>query len=130
MCNSHLNLSTAVVRVIEFDENDVEPEYIPRDQFYRRYTLEYKARTIKVGFIPANLFVQRSYVCSQNQGHQHVCARNLITRTTIRPKWSCISARVLPAVELTIRVVYSLEIIKKPKRSKERLKTVLPLQGA
>ncbi|KAF9485638.1 hypothetical protein BDN70DRAFT_534900 [Pholiota conissans] len=37
----------SVVRVIEFDENDVEPEYIPRDQFYRRYTLEYKARTIK-----------------------------------------------------------------------------------
>ncbi|KAF8964738.1 hypothetical protein BDZ97DRAFT_1659688 [Flammula alnicola] len=37
----------AVIPMIKFNENDPEQAYIANDQFYRRYTFEYKARTLK-----------------------------------------------------------------------------------
>ncbi|KJA25224.1 hypothetical protein HYPSUDRAFT_37698 [Hypholoma sublateritium FD-334 SS-4] len=37
----------AVISVTTFNENDPEPPFIARDEFYHRYTFEYKARTLK-----------------------------------------------------------------------------------
>ncbi|KDR77282.1 hypothetical protein GALMADRAFT_246612 [Galerina marginata CBS 339.88] len=36
-----------IVPMIKFNENDHEQAFISRDQFFRRYTFEYKARTLK-----------------------------------------------------------------------------------
>jgi hypothetical protein len=41
--------SSAVVPLKKLIENDIDQPFIDRDEFYQRYTFEYKARVIDVG---------------------------------------------------------------------------------
>lgn len=49
---SDYSLIKGVLNLIKFDERDPEQGFIPRDQFFYRYTFEFRARTIKVRYTP------------------------------------------------------------------------------
>lgn len=95
----------------KFNENDPEPPFIARDEFYRRYTFEYKARTLKVRWqIPSFVCIaQTNALTSPNQAQRRVYAKYRIAQTTLSLIASCTSARAHRVAVPTTRAACSPE---------------------